>query len=60
MKTEGIQVPVLTLRAFAGHSTFRLCHELLQGLLELHGVPNAGLYACLEVLVAYYNAFRTV
>ena len=53
-------MPVLTLRAFAGHSTFRLCHELLQGLLELHGVPNAGLYACLEVLVAYYNAFRTV
>jgi len=59
MKNKGIHMPVLTLRAFSGHSTFRLCHELLEALLMLHGVvmPNASFFSCLEVCVASADQF---
>ena len=49
MQNKGMQMPVLPFRAVAGRPAFHMCHKLLQSLLELHGVANAGLYSCLEV-----------
>ena len=52
MQKKGAQMAVLLFQAVAGRPAFHMCHKLLQSLLELHGVANAGFYSRLEVFPA--------
>ena len=49
MLKKGTHMALLVYRAAAGRPPFHMCHKLLQSLLELQGVANAGFYSCLEV-----------
>ena len=58
MQNNDTQMPVLLFRALAGRPAFHMCHKLLQSLLELHEVANAGFYSCLEVFPAPIGHLR--
>ena len=52
MQNKGTHMTVRLFRAVSGRPAFHMCHTLLESLLELNGVANAGFYSCLEVFPA--------